>query len=79
MQGTDLINIMPAIELNIVFTVINSFTNSDNEVMTYISNVSFKNLMLSYGSALVWMYFAIVAAILAAVFLITKRIGRKYE
>ena len=71
--------VMPAIELNIVFTVINSFTNSDNEVMTYISNVSFKNLMLSYGSALIWMYFVIVAVILAVVFFVTKRVGRKYE
>ena len=71
--------VMPAIEVNIVFTVINSFTNSDNEVMTYISNVSFKNLMLSYGSALIWMYFVIVAVILAVVFFVTKRVGRKYE
>ena len=70
---------MPAIELNIVFTVINSFTSSENSVMTYISNVSFSNLMLSYGSALVWMYFLLVAVILAVVFRITQKIGEKYK
>lgn len=71
--------VLPAIELNIVFTVINSFTNPENQVMTYISNVSFKNLMLSYGSALVWMYFSLVAVILAFIFWLTRRIGKRYE
>lgn len=71
--------VLPAIELNIVFTVINSFTSSENAAMTYISNVSFKNLMLSYGSAMVWMYFLMVAVILVIIFWFMRRIARKYE
>lgn len=71
--------VLPAIELNIVFTVISSFTSSENAAMTYISNVSFKNLMLSYGSAMVWMYFLLVAVILIIIFWFMRRIARKYE
>ena len=71
--------VMPALELNVVFSIISSFTRADNTMMTYITNVSFKNLMLSYGSAMAWMYFLVVVIVLAAAFTITKRIGRKYE
>lgn len=71
--------VVPALELNIVFTVIQGFTSADNSMMTYITNVSFKNLMLSYGSAMAWMYFLMVMAVLVIVFGITKRLGRKYE
>lgn len=56
--------VMPAMELNIIFTIISSFTSASNSVMTYISNVSFKNLMLSYGSAMAWMYFALIGILL---------------
>lgn len=71
--------VMPSIELNIVFTVISSFTSSDNALMAYISNVSFKNLMLSYGSAMAWMYFLLVGIIMFAVFRVTRKIARRYE
>lgn len=71
--------VVPALELNIVFTVIQGFTSADNSMMTYITNVSFKNLMLSYGSAMAWMYFLMVMTVLVIVFGITKRLGRKYE
>lgn len=71
--------VIPAIELNVVFTIIDSFTSADNKMMTYVSNVSFKNMMLSYGSAMAWMYFMIVAIILALIFVIARRFSRRYE
>lgn len=71
--------VIPAIELNVVFTIIDSFTSADNKMMTYVSNVSFKNMMLSYGSAMAWMYFMIVAIILALIFVIMRRFSRRYE
>lgn len=71
--------VIPSIELNVVFTIINSFTSADNKMMTYVTNVSFKNMMLSYGSAMAWMYFMIVAIILALMFGVMKYFSRKYE
>jgi ABC-type sugar transport system permease subunit len=71
--------VMPSVELNVVFTVINSFTSSDNALMTYISNVSFKNLMLSYGSAMAWMYFLLVGIIMAVILMVIRKIAKQYE
>lgn len=71
--------VMPAMELNIIFTIISSFTSASNSVMTYISNVSFKNLMLSYGSAMAWMYFALIGILLLFVFAIMRRTTLKYD
>ena len=70
---------MPAVELNLVFSVIDSFTSIDNPVMKYVSDVSFSNLMLSYGSAIAWMYFLIVAVLLLLAYLLVRRISRMYE
>lgn len=70
--------LLPAVELNLVFSVIDSFTSIDNPVMKYVSEISFTNLQLSYGSAIAWMYFAIVAAILAVAFLFIRRISKRY-
>lgn len=70
---------MPAVELNLVFSVIDSFTSIDNSVMKYVTEISFSNLQLSYGSAIAWMYFVIVALILGIAFIIIRRISRKYE
>lgn len=70
---------LPAIELNLVFSVLDSFTNSDNPVMTYVTNVSFSNLQLSYGSAIAWMYFLIIGILLAVSLLLVRRIARPYQ
>ena len=64
---------MPAILLNSVYTLIDSFTSKDNVVITYISRVSFKDFMLAKGSALSWMYFLIIALLLAAVFAAVRK------
>ena len=71
--------VIPALEVNVVFTVISSFISADNAMMIYITNVSFKNLMLAYGSAMAWMYFVTIALILLAVFAVVKRSAKRYE
>lgn len=64
---------MPAILINIVYTLIDSFTSKSNKVISYISDISFKNFMLSYGSALSWIYFAMIGLLLIVVFAVMKR------
>ena len=59
--------ISPMILVNAVYTVIDSFTTNSNIVMSYISNSDFKDVE---QSAMSWMYFLIVIAILGIVTLI---------
>jgi len=57
--------VSPMILVNAIYTVIDSFTSSSNQVMSYISNVYSESNVLS--SAMAWMYFLIVMLIIAAV------------
>lgn len=59
--------VSPMILVNTVYTVIDSFTSSSNNVMKYISNVSQQANGNVLGSAMSWMYFLIVMLIIAAV------------
>lgn len=63
----------PTILLILIYTMIDFFTNVENAVMSYIITVSFGNFMLSYGSALSWMYFIVVSVILLIVALFMRR------
>lgn len=59
--------VSPMILVNTVYTVIDSFTSSSNNVMKYISNVTQQANGNVLGSAMSWMYFLIVMLIIAAV------------
>ena len=61
--------ISPMILVNFVYTIIDSFTASSNKVMQYISNVysTAGNSGQVISSAMSWMYFLIVIAIVALV------------
>ena len=62
--------ISPYILVNTVYTVIDSFTSSSNKVMTYIDGVYEQSGGRVISSAMSWMYFLIVMAIIALVVLI---------
>ena len=59
--------ISPMILVNTVYTVIDSFTSADNQVMTYIDHVYDQPSGNVLSSAMSWMYFIIVMVIIAAV------------
>ena len=59
--------ISPMILVNTVYTVIDSFTSADNQVMTYIDQVYDQPSGNVLTSAMSWMYFIIVMLIIAAV------------
>jgi len=64
----------PLILVNLVYTVVDFLVRTDNEVMEYIAIVR-QRLDFGYASAMSWVYFAVVAAILGIVTLIiSKRI-----
>lgn len=64
----------PVILVNLVYTIVESFTDAFNEVLTYIQQTAFAGgFRLGYAAALGWIYFAIIFIILAVVIKITNR------
>ena len=59
--------ISPMILVNGIYTIIDSFTNDSNPVMAYIAQVYIKPDGDVVSSAMAWMYFMIVALIVAAI------------
>lgn len=64
--------ISPMILANLVYTIIDSFVSTDNEVMVYVLQQS-TNWDHGYAAALAWIYFAIVGAILGIVCFIVNK------
>lgn len=64
--------ISPMIIAALVYTVVDSFVDPSNEVMTLVLNQS-KQWEHGYSAALAWAYFAIVGAILAILLAIVNR------
>ncbi len=60
--------ISPMILVNAVYTIIDSFTTDSNVVMKFISNADTESATVS--SAMAWMYFLVVIAIIAIVALL---------
>ncbi len=59
--------ISPLILVNSVYTIIDSFTSADNELMTLIKNTIFSEVKYGFGSAMAWIYFVLIAVIIAVV------------
>ncbi len=59
--------ISPLILVNSVYTVVDLFTNDNNEMMTEIKRTIFSEINYGYGSAMAWIYFVCIAIIIAVV------------
>lgn len=66
-------SVAPYILVIIIYTIVDSFTSTLNQTMRHISDVVFKNYMISYGSALFWIYFLTAFLIIGLIFLIASR------
>lgn len=69
--------ISPMILVNVVYTIIDTFTDSSNEVMSQISEV-FSAQQYDRSAAMSWVYFLIIGVLLGAVLFITSR-GQRAE
>jgi len=65
--------LMPMIFVNTLYSIVNSFTKTDNEMMNHIVYNVFRNNEYAYGSAMGWIYFVIVFFIIGLIFLIFRR------
>ncbi len=64
--------IMPILMVNLIYTIIENFTDYSNEVMKYVVNIG-RDLDFSYSSALSWIYFVIIGTIIGSVYYIINR------
>ncbi|MCD8381129.1 MAG: sugar ABC transporter permease [Lachnospiraceae bacterium] len=64
--------ISPIMLLNIVYTIVDSFTNIQNPLLEYIQTYGFDNAQFQYGAALGWIYFAFIGVLVALVFAIMR-------
>lgn len=64
--------ISPILLLNLVYTVVDSFTNISNPLLQYIQTYGFTNMEFAYSAALSWIYFAFIAIVVALIFGIMK-------
>lgn len=63
----------PIILVNIIYTVIDGFTRSDNPIMALIDDVAFNKMNYSASSAMAWLYLGMVMLILGAVAFVCYR------
>ena len=70
--------VLPTVQLNLVYTVIDSFTDSSNGIIKRIFELN-KALDYSYSSAVAWTYFALVFAMVIVVYILVNRAMKRYE
>lgn len=58
----------PMLLLNIIYTIIDSFTDMSNPILSYIQNTSFKQFKYEYAAAMGWIYFVLIIIIISIVF-----------
>lgn len=59
--------ITPLILVNSIYTVIDLFTNENNEMMTEIKRTIFTEIDYGFGSAMAWIYFVCIAVLLLVI------------
>ena len=65
--------ITPQIIINVTYSVVDSFTDYDNQVMQYVYDLGFFQMRYGYSSAVAWIFFICIIAILGVVnFLLNK-------
>lgn len=67
--------ISPIVLVNVIYTVIDSFTDYSNDVLRYILEVAFRQLNHGYSAAIAWLYFLIIGVVLLVIiWVISKRV-----
>lgn len=64
---------MPMLLVNLVFTVIDSFTSVNNAVMNYVYKLAFTNLNFGLSNAMSWLFFLLLLVIMGAVIALISR------
>ena len=65
--------VMPMILVNVIYSIVDTFISESNLVMEYVYELSFKNFNFGLSSAICWIYFAVIAVILAIMFTVINK------
>ncbi len=65
--------ISPIMLLVMVYTVVASFTDLSNPLLSYMQTFGFANAMFEYAAAMGWIYFAFIGIVIALIFGIMKK------
>ena len=65
--------VMPMILVNVIYSIVDTFMSESNLVMDYVYQLSFRTFNFGLSSAICWIYFAVISAILAIVFAVINR------
>lgn len=71
--------ISPLVFTCIIYTIIDSFTANDNQVMELMSTTAFTDLKFSLASAMGWLYFLMIAVFLVLVQRLFKNLIFSYD
>ena len=65
--------------VNIIYTIIDYFCRSDNQVMEFISNTMIGKLQYDMSAAMAWIYFVCCMAIIGIISLVVSKRVYYYE
>lgn len=71
--------VSPILLLNTIYTIITSFTDINNEVLTYITDNTIRYAQHGYAAAMGWIYFIAILLIIGVVFLTIGSYARKNQ
>ena len=72
--------ITPNILLNLVYTVIDSFSDSQNQLLKYVNDVSFSDRYeFEYAAAMAWLFFLWIIVLIAVIFLVMRPFTNKLK
>lgn len=71
--------ISPLVFTCIIYTVIDSFTTNDNQVMELMSTTAFTDLKFSLASAMGWLYFLLIGIFLVIIERLFRRLIFSYD
>jgi len=67
-------NVSPIILVNVVYTIVDTFSDPSNPVLSMVDNLITTSFDYGTAAAMTWVYFIIVLAIIGLVFLVCKKL-----
>lgn len=64
----------PTILLNVIYTIVESFSSSRNEIANLIITTVFTRSKFEYGAAMGWVFFAVVLLVVGLIFLLSRKV-----
>ena len=64
--------ISPVMLLNIIYTLLDSFTDISNPILSYIQDYAFTRTEFAYAAAIGWIYFIFIMILILVIFMIMK-------